>query len=366
MYNTSQFPPHITAAMSADTITTTILISNLHCGRYVPATCLNRPPSKFPRSCVRTIQDTLQALIPSPHSVHVSNVSQCVTVSHPTALSHLVIREAIEDAGFDIADTTGDGHVRLSDNFDSASNTRSHEAENHLEQVCQYELKSGVETIKMENPSMPPAREPPYQDRLPQEAATHRTGYSDGGPYRLTLSVGGMTCASCITAITQVVSRLPGVRDVSVSLLGSSATAILDDKVIVGDVVEAIKDAGYEADVASIQPLNSGTSTFETDGQLHVTFSVGGMTSAACSSTITQVLSEQEGVTDVSVSLIGNSVSLVVRSKELIMGVKKAIESAGYEAAISSVEPLQVTSNAMEVVQRRRTVALRIEGMFCE
>lgn len=78
------------------------------------------------------------------------------------------------------------------------------------------------------------------------------------------------------------------------------------------------------------------------------------------------VLSEQEGVTDVSVSLIGNSVSLVVRSKELIMGVKKAIESAGYEAAISSVEPLQVTSNAMEVVQRRRTVALRIEGMFCE
>jgi P-type Cu+ transporter len=309
-------------------------------------------------------------LIPSPYSVHASIPSQCVTVSHPTALSHLVIREAIEDAGFNIADITGAGHVQLSDNLDPPSHPRSRKAQNHLEycQDCQYELKSGVpiETIQMENPSTPPPREPPFQDRLSQEAAIHRTGHSDGGPYRLTLSVGGMTCASCISAITQVLSRLPGVRDVSVSLLGSSATAILDNKVIVGDVVEAIRDAGYEADVASIQPLNSGTATFEMDGPLHVTLSVGGMTSAACSSTITQVLSEQEGVIDVSVTLIGSSASLVVKSKELIMGVKEVIESAGYEAAISSVEPLQVTSNAMKFVQRRRTVALRIEGMFCE
>ena len=354
--------------MSADTITTTIFISNLHCGRYVPATCLNRPPSNFPRSCVRTIQDALQVLIPSPYSIHVSIISQCVTVSHPTALSHLVIREAIEDAGFDIADSAGAGHVGVSDNPDSSSHTRSRKVMNHLEQcqVCQYELKSGVETIKVEMPSTPPPQEPPFQDRLPQEAAIHRIDYSDGIPHRLTLSVGGMTCASCTSAITQVLSRLPGVRDVSVSLLSNSATAILDNKVIVGDVLEAIKDTGYEADVASLQPLNSGTATFEMDGPLHVTLSVGGMTCAACSSTVTQLLSEQEGVTDVSVNLIGNSASLVVKSKELIMGVQEVIESAGFEAAVASVEPLQVTPNVMEVVQGQRTVALRIEGMFCE
>ena len=354
--------------MSADTITTTIFISNLHCGRYVPATCLNQLPSNFPRSCVRTIQDTLQVLIPSPYSVHVSILSQCVTVSHPTALSHLVVREAIEDAGFDIADTAGAGHVGPSDNLDSSSHTRSRKAKNHLEQcqVCQYELKSGVETIKMENSSTPPPRDPPFQDRLPQEAAKHKIGYPDDVPYRLTLTVDGMTCASCTGAITQVLSRLPGVRDVSVSLLSNSATAILDNKVIVGDVLEAIKDTGYEADVASVQPLNSGTGTFEMDGPLRVTLSVGGMTCTACSSTVTRLLSEQEGVTDVSVNLIGNSASLVVKSKELIMEAQEVIESAGYEAAVASVEPLQVTPNAVEVVQGQRTVALRIEGMFCE
>jgi P-type Cu+ transporter len=102
------------------------------------------------------------------------------------------------------------------------------------------------------------------------------------------------------------------------------------------------------------------------DGPLHLTLSVGGMTCAACSSTVTQLLSEEEGVTDVSVNLIGNSATLVVKSKELIAAVKEVIESAGYEATVVGVEPLQVSPDAMETVHGQRTVALRIEGMFCE
>lgn len=199
-----------------------------------------------------------------------------------------------------------------------------------------------------------------------QEAPLNRADYLGDGPHRLTLSVGGMTCASCTIAINQALSGIPGVRDVAVLLLDNSATAILDNKVIVGDVLEAIKVIGYEADVTSIQPLNSGTTTFKMDGPLRVTLSVGGMTCAACSSTITRLLSEQEGVTNVSVNLIGNSASLVVKNKELITGVQEVIESAGYEASVASVEPLRVTPNVMEVVHGRRTVSLHIEGMFCE
>ena len=310
-------------------------------------------------------------LTPSPNSIHVSILSQCVTVRHPTALSHLVITDAIQDAGFDIADTVGADHVRPSENLDSSSHSRSRKAKIHLDhcQVCQHELESGVKTVKSAGPSAPPGNSPPpplLQVCLPQKAATNRTDYSDHVPHRVTLSVGGMTCASCTSAITQALSRLPGVRDVSVSLLGNQAAAILDNKVVVGDVLEAIKDIGYEAEVASIQPLNSGTTTFEMDGPLRVTLSVGGMTCAACSSTVTRLLSEQEGVTDVSVNLIGNSASVVVKSKELITGVQDVIESAGFDASVVSVEPLQVTPNVTEVVQGQRTVALRIEGMFCE
>ena len=218
-------------------------------------------------------------------------------------------------------------------------------------------------------PSTMPAnlpRQAPFQDRLTQAAAENGPDYSGDLPHRLKLSVGGMTCASCITAITEALSQLSGVRDVSVSLLGHSATVILDNNAIVGDVLETIEVIGYEATVESLQSLNSGTTTRKMDESLHVTLSVSGMTCAACSSTVIQLLSELEGVTDILVNLIGNSASMVVRSNKLIAGVQEAIESAKYETSVAKVEPIQVTSNAMDVVQERRTVALLIEGMFCK
>ncbi len=277
-------------------------------------------------------------LTPPPYSIHVSIISQCVTVRHPTALSPLAIREAIQDAGFDIADPAGASHIRLSDTLDSPSPSRK--AADHVEQCqfCQNELKSALETDKIAELSTPQNKSPQFhssQVRLPQEVAINGTDCSDDVPHRLALTVGGMTCASCANAVTQALSQIPGVRDVSVSLLDDSAIAVL---------ITAIK----------------------MDGPLRLTLSVGGMTCAACSSTITQLLSEEEGVTDVSVNLMGNSATLVVKSKELIMGVKEVIESAGYEASVVGAEPLQVTPDSVEVVHGQRTVALRIEGMFCE
>lgn len=214
--------------------------------------------------------------------------------------------------------------------------------------------------------NLPQQLETPIQGCPSQAAATNGTDYSGDLPHRLTLSVGGMTCASCITAITEALTQLSGVRDVSVSLLGHSATVILDNNVIVGDVLETIQVIGYEADVESLQTLKSGTTTTKMDGSLRVTLSVSGMTCPACPSTIIQLLSELEGVTDVSVNLIGDSASMVVKSKQLITGVQEAIESAKYEVYVAKLEPIQVTPEALEVVQERRTVALRIEGMFCE
>ncbi len=248
--------------------------------------------------------------------------------------------------------------------------TQSRQAKKHLEQcqVCQDKFKNGPDTLEQVQPTSPRRnlfRKLPLNTHLPQEPAANGTEHSSNVPHRLTLSVGGMTCVSCVIAITQALSGLPGVHDVSVSLLSSSATAVLDNKVIVVDVLEAFKNIGYEADVVSIRPLKLNATTIAMDGPLRVTFLVGGMTSTA-RSTITLLLSERDGVTDVSVDLIGNSASLVVESKELITGVQEVIESAGYEASAVSVEPVMVTSKAEDATQGQRTVALRIEGMFCE
>jgi copper ion binding protein len=175
-----------------------------------------------------------------------------------------------------------------------------------------------------------------------------------------------MTCASCATAVTQALSGLPGVHDVSVSLLGNSAIAILDNKTVTRDVLDTIKSIGYEADVVSLQPLSLEAMIVKMDGPLRVTFSVGGMTCASCSSTVTRLLSELEGVKDVSVNLLGNSAAVIVGSKKLITEAQDVIESAGYEVSVVTVEPVKTTLDAPNALRGRRTVALRIDGMFCE
>jgi Cu+-exporting ATPase len=210
-------------------------------------------------------------------------------------------------------------------------------------------------------------QKPVFEAHIPDETLSNGTDHSSNLPHRLMLSVGGMTCGSCTAAVTQALSGVPGVHDVSVSLLSNSAIVILDNKVMVAEVLEAFKNIGYEAEIASLHPLNLDPATVDmpVGGPFRVTLSVGGMTCAACSSTVTRLLL-QEGATSVSVNLSGNSATLVVESKELIPVVQDVIECAGFEASVVSVEPVEVTPKAKEIARGQRTVALRIEGMFCK
>ena len=276
----------------------------------------------------------------------------------------------IEDAGFDLADDTRAG-ARPSGTSDSLTHTLR--AEKHLEQCqfCRNKFGSGHDALERARPATSSQsnllRQPTFKDQLLQEAAKNGIDHSRNDvPHRLTLSVGGMTCGSCITAVTQALSVIPGVRDISVSLLNNSATATLDNKNIVPDAVEAVTTIGYEADIVSIQSLNMDAKTVEMDWPLHVSLSVGGMASVGDSSTITRLLSQQEGVSHVSVNLVGNSVSFVVGSKELLPTVQGIIESAGFEASVVNMEPVGATPNTEEVARRQHTVNLRIEGMHCE
>ncbi|KAH9077123.1 heavy metal translocatin [Lactarius deliciosus] len=324
---------------SPNEVTTTVFLSNLHCG-----------------SCVRTIEEALQVLVPSPYFIHVSILSQRVIVRHASSLLSSFIKEAIEDSGFDVADSTAPAGPGPSSD-PSNSSLRPWRTKKHLEQcqACKNTLETAGVTAPLE------------RCRPPRDAVGNRgTNHPDNVPHHLELSVGGMTCATCRAAVTAALSGLSGVRDVSVSLLGNSAAVTLDNKNVTSDVLETIKAIGYEANIVSVRPSDTETAHLQMDGPLHISLSIGGMTCASCSSTITRLLSELGGITDVSVNLMGNSATLVVESKKLIPEVQDVIESAGYEATVVNVGPVQAISNASEASWGRRTVALRIEGMFCD
>ncbi|KAI0092721.1 heavy metal translocatin [Irpex rosettiformis] len=178
-----------------------------------------------------------------------------------------------------------------------------------------------------------------------------------------------MTCASCVNTITRCVSDLPGVSEVAVSLLGNSATVVVDDKSRVDAVVEAIEDAGYEAEVVSVQS-DAETKTHRVeeqsrnnfDGPFHLVLSVGGMTCSSCTTTITTLANETPGVSQIAVSLIGKSATAVIERKDTADQLAQAIEDAGYEVEIVSIEPVEGKKDQQDEL---RVVDIHVEGMFC-
>jgi copper chaperone CopZ len=64
-----------------------------------------------------------------------------------------------------------------------------------------------------------------------------------------TYSVAGMTCGHCTSAVTEELTKLPGVQQVSIDLVAGGTSAVhvtseaaLDDS----QVREAVDEAGYE------------------------------------------------------------------------------------------------------------------------
>ena len=78
----------------------------------------------------------------------------------------------------------------------------------------------------------------------------------DTGPFTVSLSVGGMTCASCVNAITENISRLSGVSNPNVSLLQGSATAVMSSRELADIIQTTIEDSGFESQVIEVVSIH--------------------------------------------------------------------------------------------------------------
>jgi Cu+-exporting ATPase len=63
----------------------------------------------------------------------------------------------------------------------------------------------------------------------------------------LTIGVGGMTCASCVSRVERALKKVPGVSNAAVNLATEKATVSFDGEACeIGDLLGAIEAAGYE------------------------------------------------------------------------------------------------------------------------
>lgn len=70
----------------------------------------------------------------------------------------------------------------------------------------------------------------------------------NASPERLDLAITGMTCGHCVAGVTQALAELDGVTTERVAI--GAASVMLDrNRASSAAVIEAIRDAGYDAHV---------------------------------------------------------------------------------------------------------------------
>jgi Cu+-exporting ATPase len=219
-----------------DGIITTILIDNLHCP-----------------SCVTTVNQILNELSPRPSHISASIVNNTVVVKHPPALESKAITQRLVDAGFEIQSVSFTEQESEDSDDDAVHNnttavsgltrwisrsiSHSHQQKTHHE-YC--DACAGHQT-------------PPEED--------FRVVIESTGPVtkRAKLAVSGMTCSSCVNAITEALERTEWIKKVTVNLISNSATVEFTEPGNAEKLVEAIEDLGYDAIVDSILDLSIKT-----------------------------------------------------------------------------------------------------------
>ncbi|KAL6888450.1 hypothetical protein ACP4OV_009476 [Aristida adscensionis] len=164
-----------------------------------------------------------------------------------------------------------------------------------------------------------------------EEAGAVEAG-GEAGTRRVQARVGGMTCSACAGAVEAALAARRGVRRADVSLLQGRAHVVFDPALAKEeDIVEAIEDAGFEAEILP-DSVNSQPKPHKTlSGQ----FRIGGMTCAACVNSVEGILRKLPGVKRAVVAL-ATSLGEVEYDPSAISKdeIVQAIEDAGFEAAL--------------------------------
>ncbi|CBQ70420.1 related to CCC2-copper resistance-associated P-type ATPase [Sporisorium reilianum SRZ2] len=213
-----------------------------------------------------------------------------------------------------------------------------------------------------------------------------------------TLSIGGMTCASCAQSITtalQADASIP-IDSIQVNVMSASATVTTHPSVV-EKVVEAIEDAGFEAQVVKTEPVQRAAVQTAHSNEPHRTakLSIQGMTCASCVRSITSALQSYSHQTNPEndVKILETSVNLMAKSADIKLSTEAAssvgkaeveqrlrqvvgeIEDIGFDAELISVQHIQRDSSlhkggsgpkgTQDDGAQQRSVRIRVDGMFC-
>jgi heavy metal translocating P-type ATPase len=374
-------------------VTTTYIISNLHCP-----------------SCVEAIRNSLGALPFAPEDIIVSVITQSVIVRHNTLLSTEQISGALDSIGFEVHSIFQDHKPfygpgessnverkswnwpvkveRAVSQWAKPQTTKDHEEDmrkksTHLEQCvqCKAEQRDAHlnpdqdSTLKYNtDPIVVACSESNLDKTLPsrldqsyQRSSANADSNNSSGIFKATLALSGMTCSSCVASLTHAVRQQPWVRTVSVNLLTNSSIVTFNGDHDVEEVRVTIEDCGFGASVVELEEITTTTSSpvnlnKECSEKWRASYTLGGMTCGSCVGRITDSLRSHPWVNEVDVSLIANRAVVTFKGKEHQASIKQSIEDAGYIATLDEVTLAETKAEGTTL----RVISVRIDGMFCD
>lgn len=302
-------------------------------------------------------------------AVSVSLIMGRAVVHHdPSRLSAQQVAEIIQDRGFDAEVITTDlptTPIRLSINTDSSQpllSTTTLKVEGMTCGACTSAVEAGFKdvggitsvsvslltsraVIEHDASLIAPAKlaeiiEDRGFDAEVLETKETQAGGSSGpagttvaaSAYTTTVSIDGMTCGACTSAVEGALKNRAGLLKFNISLLAGRAVITHDPTELSADqIVEAIDDSGFDAKLVSSEPEGVQFQSSST-----VQLKIYGLSDAQSATVIEDLLRTKDGVKSAVISLATSRAN--IRYDPSITGLRtivELVENAGFNALVA-------------------------------
>ncbi|XP_064126254.1 copper-transporting ATPase 2 isoform X2 [Loxodonta africana] len=206
--------------------------------------------------------------------------------------------------------------------------------------------------LQSTNPKRPST--PAHQSLNNSEAL----GDQESREVTLQLRVDGMRCKSCVLSIEENIGQLPGVRSIQVSLENRTAQVQFEPSrispVSLQKAIEALPPGNFKVQLpdgseasgteclpdvrpSELRSCDSSQRNHKHGVHSSVVLTIAGMTCASCVQSIEGVISQREGVQQISVSLTEGTGTILFNSALINPEeLRAAVEDMGFEACIIS------------------------------
>lgn len=185
-----------------------------------------------------------------------------------------------------------------------------------------------------------------------------------------TYHIHGMTCNGCRSHVEETLSKVKGVLNVKVDLEKSEAIIDMDPHIPIDTFQKALKDDGG---TYSIHNLGEDFKLKDTDeeipafaGMMKHTYSIEGMTCDGCRSHVEKILSEMEGVANVTVDLEKNEATIEMENHIPLEKFQEVLKNEGGRYTIhDKTLKMKASDEEIPVYAGIMTHTYSIEGMTC-